>query len=41
MRNIPYELFISLRYLKARRKQAFVSVISFISIGGVAIGLWP
>jgi lipoprotein-releasing system permease protein len=39
MRNIPYELFISLRYLKARRKQAFVSVISFISIGGVAIGV--
>ena len=39
MRNMPYELFISLRYLKARRKQAFVSVISFISIGGVAIGV--
>jgi len=39
MRNIPYELFISLRYLKARKKQAFVSVISFISIGGVAIGV--
>ena len=36
---MPYELFISLRYLKARRKQAFVSVISFISIGGVAIGV--
>ena len=39
MWNIPYELFISLRYLKARRKQAFVSVISFISISGVAIGV--
>lgn len=39
MWNTPYEFFISLRYLKARRKQAFVSVISFISIGGVAIGV--
>ncbi len=39
MWNMPYELFISLRYLKARRKQAFVSVISFISISGVAIGV--
>jgi lipoprotein-releasing system permease protein len=39
MWHIPYELFISLRYLKARRKQAFVSVISFISISGVAIGV--
>jgi lipoprotein-releasing system permease protein len=39
MWHVPYELFISLRYLKARRKQAFVSVISFISISGVAIGV--
>jgi lipoprotein-releasing system permease protein len=39
MWHIPYELFISLRYLKARKKQAFVSVISFISISGVAIGV--
>ena len=39
MWNTPYELFISLRYLKARKKQAFVSVISFISISGVAIGV--
>jgi lipoprotein-releasing system permease protein len=35
----PYELFISLRYLKAKRKQTFISVISFISISGVAIGV--
>jgi len=38
-RNIPYELFISLRYLKAKRRQTFISVISFISISGVAIGV--
>ncbi len=34
-----YELFVSLRYLKARRKHAFISVISLISIGGVALGV--
>lgn len=39
MWNIPYELFISLRYLSAKRKQTFISVISFISISGVAIGV--
>ena len=37
--ELPFELFISLRYLKARRKQTFISVISFISICGVAIGV--
>ena len=30
-----YEWFISLRYLRARRKQTFISVISFISVTGV------
>jgi len=34
-----YELFIGLRYLKARSKQFYVSFISFISIGGVAVGV--
>ena len=33
------ELFVALRYLKARRKQAVVSVISFISVLGVAAGV--
>lgn len=37
---MPYELFISARYLKAKRKQAFISLISVISVGGVAIGVW-
>lgn len=36
---MPYELFISIRYLKAKRKQAFISLISLISIGGVAVGV--
>ncbi|MCK7511172.1 MAG: hypothetical protein MZV70_48655 [Desulfobacterales bacterium] len=30
-----YELFISLRYLRAKRKQVFVSIITFISIAGM------
>lgn len=34
-----YELFIALRYLRSRRKQAFVSAITFISILGVAVGV--
>ena len=34
-----YELFVSWRYLKAKRKQIFISVISLISIGGVALGV--
>ena len=34
-----YELFISLRYLKAKRKQIFISVITFLSMGGVGLGV--
>jgi lipoprotein-releasing system permease protein len=36
---MSYELFISLRYLRARRKQVFVSVITFISIAGIFLGV--
>ena len=34
-----FELFIAKRYLTARRKQAFISVITLISILGIAIGV--
>lgn len=34
-----YELFIGLRYLKAKRKQTFVSIVTFISILGVMVGV--
>ncbi len=34
-----FELHIALRYLLARRKQAFISVISLISTMGVAVGV--
>ena len=36
---MPLELFIALRYLLARRKQAFISIISLISTLGVAVGV--
>jgi lipoprotein-releasing system permease protein len=36
---LTFELFIALRYLLARRKQAFISVISLISTVGVAVGV--
>jgi lipoprotein-releasing system permease protein len=36
---MSYEMFVSLRYLRAKRKQTFISVISFISIAGVTLGV--
>ena len=36
---MPLELFIALRYLLARRKQAFISLISLISTLGVTVGV--
>jgi lipoprotein-releasing system permease protein len=36
---MPYEWFISLRYLRARRKQVFVSIITFISVAGIFLGV--
>ena len=37
--SVPFELHIALRYLLARRKQAFISVISSISTLGVIVGV--
>ncbi|KQC07472.1 MAG: ABC transporter permease [Smithella sp. SDB] len=36
---MPYEFFISRRYLSAKRKQIFVSIITFISIFGIFLGV--
>ena len=36
---MKYQLFIALRYLRAKHKQAFTSVITVISIIGIAIGV--
>jgi lipoprotein-releasing system permease protein len=37
--ELPYELVIALRYLLAKRKQAFISVISLVSTIGVTVGV--
>ena len=37
--DLPLELFIALRYLLARRKQALISLISAISMLGVTVGV--
>ncbi|MFC1533044.1 lipoprotein-releasing ABC transporter permease subunit [Thermodesulfobacteriota bacterium] len=34
-----FELFLGLRYLKAKRKQAFISIITMISVVGVMVGV--
>jgi lipoprotein-releasing system permease protein len=36
---MSFELFISIRYLLAKRRQTFVSLITFISIAGVGVGV--
>lgn len=36
---MSYEFFISKRYLRAKRKQVFVSIITFISIFGIFLGV--
>ncbi|MBW1675346.1 MAG: lipoprotein-releasing ABC transporter permease subunit [Deltaproteobacteria bacterium] len=36
---MSFEFFIGFRYLRARRKQAFISVITFISVAGVMLGV--
>jgi lipoprotein-releasing system permease protein len=36
---MPFEFQIALRYLLARRRQAFISIISFVSTLGVTVGV--
>lgn len=36
---MSFEFFISLRYLRAKRKQIFVSIITFISVAGIFLGV--
>ena len=38
-RALPYPLFIGLRYLRARRSERFISLITAIATGGVALGV--
>src|SRR4051794_30009508 len=37
--EIPFELHVATRYLLAKRKQAFISVISLVSTIGVTVGV--
>jgi len=39
MWQLPYEWALSLRYLKAKRQQIFISLITWISVGGVGVGV--
>lgn len=36
---MSFELFIAKRYLKSKRRTGFISIITYISIGGVTIGV--
>lgn len=36
---MPYELFIALRYLRARRQQTAVSVVTLIAVTGITFGV--
>ncbi|HEY2434134.1 MAG TPA: FtsX-like permease family protein [Vicinamibacterales bacterium] len=37
--SLSFEAFVAVRYLLARRKQAFISLISFISVIGLMVGV--
>lgn len=37
--KVPFEIVVGLRYIRARRKQAFISVISAFSVLGVMLGV--
>jgi lipoprotein-releasing system permease protein len=37
--NLPYQLFIALRYLRTKKKQKGISFNALISVGGVAVGV--
>jgi lipoprotein-releasing system permease protein len=37
--NLPYQVFIALRYLRTKKKHRGISINTLISIGGVAVGV--
>lgn len=39
LNRMPWELRVAVRYLTARRKQAFISLISGVAVVGVAVGV--
>lgn len=38
--SFSYEAWVGRRYLVAKRRQSFISVITFISVAGVTVGVW-
>ncbi|HFC46592.1 MAG TPA: lipoprotein-releasing system transmembrane subunit LolC, partial [Dissulfuribacter thermophilus] len=39
MAGLPFEWFVAIRYLFSRRKHTFISLITFISMIGVFVGV--
>ncbi|HVM32446.1 MAG TPA: lipoprotein-releasing ABC transporter permease subunit [bacterium] len=37
--NLPYEIFLGLRYLRSKRKRSAISVLTWLSVIGVSIGV--
>ncbi len=37
--SLPYELFIGLRYLRAKRRQRTISLNTFVSVAGITLGV--
>ena len=37
--NVPYEIFVGLRYLRAKRRTRTISLNTFISIAGITLGV--
>ncbi len=37
--NVPYEIFVGLRYLRAKKRQRTISLNTFISIAGITLGV--
>ena len=36
---MSYEIFIAQRHIKAKRRTGFISVVSFISLAGITVGV--
>lgn len=37
--NYPFEIFLGLRYLRSKRKRSAISILTLLSVAGVAIGV--
>lgn len=37
--QLPYEVYIGLRYLRAKRRQRTISLNTFVSVTGITLGV--